>query len=145
MLGLTAALGLSLSWRVGAAPVAVSGFSVRRPLSLQTTGSGPVGLSGCHVQAQELWCEDLVAQSHVGSSWTRDQTHPLHWQADSLPLSHRGHPVVLSLCGRFLTLGARNSTCMSLPGPWFTPLPCRSPLGTVSVCSVSVSLFLFCK
>ena len=27
-----------------------------------------------------------------GSSWPRDRTHLLHWQADSLPLSHLGSP-----------------------------------------------------
>ena len=34
----------------------------------------------------------LVAPWHVGSSWTRDHTRLLHWQADSLPLSHQGSP-----------------------------------------------------
>ena len=40
-------------------------------------------LTGSRVQAQQLWHTGLVAPRHVESSWTRDQTCPLHWQADS--------------------------------------------------------------
>ena len=48
-------------------------------------------------QAQQLWCMDLVSLQHVGSSWTfldlpRSNTYLLHWQVDSLPLSHQGNP-----------------------------------------------------
>ena len=40
-------------------------------------------------QAQELWCTGFIAPRPVGSSWTRDGTCvSLHWQVDSLPLSH---------------------------------------------------------
>ena len=34
----------------------------------------------------------LVAPRHMGSSWIRDETRLLHWQADSLSLSHQGSP-----------------------------------------------------
>ena len=40
-----------------------------------------------------VWRTGLVALRHVGSSWTRDWTHLLHWQADSLPLSYQGSPI----------------------------------------------------
>ena len=75
------------------------GLSLQWPLAadhrLET-----VGFSGGRVQAQ-WWRKDSVAQSHVGSSWTRDRSHPLHWPADSLPLSHHGHPLVFSLYDLF--------------------------------------------
>ena len=37
----------------------------------------------------------VVALQHVGSSQTRERAHFLHWQADSLPLSHQGSPLHL--------------------------------------------------
>ena len=37
----------------------------------------------------------LVALRHVGSSWIRDGTCLLHWQADSLSLRHQGNPAML--------------------------------------------------
>jgi len=41
---------------------------------------------------------------HVGSSWIRDQTR-VRLQANSLPLSHQGSPVLLTiLCGRLVWL-----------------------------------------
>ena len=42
-------------------------------------------LSSCSPSA--LWCTVLVAPWHVGSTWTRGQTH---WHMDSLPLSYQG-------------------------------------------------------
>ena len=33
----------------------------------------------------------LAVLRHVGSSWIRDQIRLLHWQVDSLPLSHQAH------------------------------------------------------
>ena len=44
-------------------------------------------------QAQQLWHMDLVAPRHVGFSRTKDLNCLLHWQADSLPLSHQGSTV----------------------------------------------------
>ena len=38
----------------------------------------------------------IVALQHVGPAGIRDQTRPLHWQADSLPLSHEGSLVFTS-------------------------------------------------
>ena len=58
--------------------------------------AGSAAFSNCNSQA--LWHRLIVAEHrlsapwHVGSSWTRDQTRLLHWQADSLPLSHQGSP-----------------------------------------------------
>ena len=50
--------------------------------------------SCCRARAQQLWCNGLSAPLHVGSSWTRDQLALclLHWQVDSLLLSHQGSP-----------------------------------------------------
>ena len=42
--------------------------------SLRSTGSRHTGFR-CGSQAQQLWCTGLVAPQHVGSSWTRAQTH----------------------------------------------------------------------
>ena len=55
------ARGFLQSWRAGLLLVALSGFSVRWPLLLQTAVSRPVGFSSCRVQAQELWSKDLGA------------------------------------------------------------------------------------
>ena len=54
-----ASRGYSLLW--------CAGFSLRWLLLLQSMGSR---LSGLH----QLWCTDLVAPRHVGSSWTRART-----------------------------------------------------------------------
>ena len=42
-------------------------------------------LNSCGAQA--------VSPQHMGSSQIRDQIH-VHWQADSLPLSHQGSPLL---------------------------------------------------
>ena len=39
-----------------------------------------------------LWSMGLAVLRHVGSSQTRDWTCLLHWQVNSLPLSHQGSP-----------------------------------------------------
>ena len=39
---------------------------------------GCAGFSSRATWAQELWCTGLVIPWHVGSSWTRDQTHFPH-------------------------------------------------------------------
>ena len=49
---------------------------------LWSRGQGPpwaqyLQLAASGAQAQSLWCLGLVAPRHVGSSWTRDQTHVL--------------------------------------------------------------------
>ena len=66
------------------------------------------GFSSCSVWAQQLqlpgsraWLRScsmgLVGPWHVRSSQIRDQTHLLHWQEDSLPLSHeRNHHVPIN-------------------------------------------------
>ena len=55
---------------------------------------GHLGFSSCGCQALEHWFNSCGAWApwYVGSSQTRDQTCLLHWQADSLPLSHQGSP-----------------------------------------------------
>ena len=40
-------------------------------------------LASFRARAQKLWCLGLVAPRHVESSWIRDQTRPLRWQAAS--------------------------------------------------------------
>ena len=42
---------------------------------MQSTGSRHMGFSSCGTRAQQLWRMGLVALWHVGSSWTRAQTH----------------------------------------------------------------------
>ena len=66
------------------------GFSLRWLLLLPSTGSRGRSFSSCGWKAVEHRCAGLVAVPHVGSSWIRDQT--LHWQVDSLWLSHQGSP-----------------------------------------------------
>ena len=83
-----AARGLSLvEANRGYSSLWCTGFSLRWLLLLQSTGSRHVGFSSCgtwaqqlwlagsRVKAQQLWRTGLVAPQHVGSSWTRDQTH----------------------------------------------------------------------
>ena len=41
------------------------------------------------MRARWLCCTGLVAPWHVGSSQTRDQARPQHWQVDSQPLKAR--------------------------------------------------------
>ena len=57
--------------------------------SLQGKWASVVEFPGSRAQAQQLWCTGLAAQQHVESSWTRDQTCVLRWQADSHPLGYQ--------------------------------------------------------
>jgi len=55
------------------------------------------GLRSCSSRALECRLNtcgtELRCRQHVGSSWITNQTLCLlHWQVDSLPLSHRGSP-----------------------------------------------------
>ena len=63
------------------------GFSCCKAQALEYSG-----FSNCGTGAQQLWETGLVDPQHAGSSQTRDRTHLLHCQADSLPLSHKGSP-----------------------------------------------------
>ena len=48
---------------------------------------------GSVIVAPKLQSPGLVAQPHMGSAWTWDQSRLLHWQADFfLPLNHQGSP-----------------------------------------------------
>ena len=62
--------------------------------------SSEVVVLGARAQAQQLWCTGLVALWHVGSSQTQGSSLylPLYWQADSLPPSHQGSLMFLSIC-----------------------------------------------
>ena len=44
-------------------------------VSAASRALGCAGFGSCNMQAQELWHMGLVAPQHVGSPWTRDQTH----------------------------------------------------------------------
>ena len=75
---------------------------------------GHEGLSSCgtwaqylqfpdsRAQAQQLWHTDLVASLACGL-FLNQKSNPclLHWQVDSLPLSHQGRPPVHFLIGLF--------------------------------------------
>ena len=52
-----------------------TGFSLRWLLLLRSIGSRSTGFSSCGTRSQQLWHTGLVAPQHVGSSWTRAQTH----------------------------------------------------------------------
>ena len=71
------------------------GFSLEWLLLLQSADSRHACLSSCSPWAQSLWHMGLVALQHVDYSKTRDQTCLLHWQADSLALSHEGSLIKL--------------------------------------------------
>ena len=84
----TAARGLSLvAVREGYSLSWCAGSSLWWLLLLWSTGSRCTGFSSCgtwaqqlwltgsRAQAQQLWHTGLVAPRHVGSSWTRAQTH----------------------------------------------------------------------
>ena len=71
-----AARGLSLVAASGGySSLRCAGFLLLWLLLLRSTGSRRAGFSSCSMQAQQLWCMGLVAPRHVGSSWTRAQTH----------------------------------------------------------------------
>ena len=58
------------------------------PMNCSPPGSSVHGIS----KAKILQWVDI--SSSRGSSWLRDWTHLLHWQADSLPLSHLAGPCI---------------------------------------------------
>ena len=80
------------------------GFTLRRLLLLQSTGSRRTGFSSCGTQAQQLWLvgsreqaqqlwrTGLVALQHVGSSWTRDRTRIPCSGRQLLNHCHQGSP-----------------------------------------------------
>ena len=76
-----AARGLSLVTAIeGQSLLQCMGFSLRWLLLLQSMVSRAhrlwqLQLAHSKVCAQQLWCISLVTLMHVGSSWTRDQTH----------------------------------------------------------------------
>ena len=49
------------------------GFSLRRLLLLQSTGSKHSGFSSCSTWTQQLWHMGFLALCHVGSSRSRDE------------------------------------------------------------------------
>ena len=51
------------------------GFSLWWLLLLRSMGSRRAGFSSYGMRVQYLWHTGLVAPQHVGSSWTRAQTH----------------------------------------------------------------------
>ena len=57
--------------------------------SLQPVGGSLPGHS-VHEISQARILEWVVISSSRGSSWSRDEPGLLHWQVDSLPLSHQG-------------------------------------------------------
>ena len=75
-------------------------FPLQWLLLLWSTARGH-SLSGCGTWAQQLWAVGFVALQHVGSFWTRDQTHvPCIGSQDALPLNYQGSPDSPFLNGR---------------------------------------------
>ena len=71
------------------------GLSLRQPHPRRSTGASALALQQLRLPVLdhrlELRLTGPAASWHVGSSGTRDPTPcPLHWQADSPPLSHQG-------------------------------------------------------
>ena len=111
-LGLQCCMSLSLVAASGCySAVAVrSGFSLRWLLLLQSTGSRArrlqqLQLPGSRAQAQLLWCMGLVDPRHV-VIFPDQGSNPclLHWQADSLPLSHQGSPFLYDTWFQYIPL-----------------------------------------
>ena len=99
VLGLSRSVGFSRAVTGGGSSlVAAVGFSLRRPLLMRSTGSGRSGFSTCGMWAPKLESTDLVLMAHeLGCSVAREifldqgsNLCPLHWQAESLPLSLQG-------------------------------------------------------
>ena len=112
MLGLVAAHGLSLVLASGGYPSSRCSGLFWWLLLLQSTGSR----AG---RPQELWRTGLVAPSSCGIFWDQGSSScPLHWQADSQPLDHQGHPISDYLRG--LNRISHLSVCLQqniLPAP----------------------------
>ena len=83
MLGLCCCESFSLV--VGATLVAVCGLSHCSGFSCY--GARALGHEASVVAAPQLWSTDSVAVAHGLSC-----SGPMHWQVDSLPLSHQGSP-----------------------------------------------------
>ena len=144
-LGLRFCVGFSLASASGATlELQCLGFSLWWLLWLWSTGSRAHGLSSCgtwaqwlwlpgfRAQAQSLWRMGLVVLRHVGSFWSEIDPCLLHWQADSLPLSHQGSPSTLTL----------KSKCFNFPVPVLCPKFCSlTPTSRISEipCSFSAS------
>ena len=73
---------------------------------------------GSRAQTQQLRHAGLVALRHVGSSWIRDQTCLMRWQADSLPLSHQRNREVGVLSHYFVAVAPLVEKIL------FSPLNC---------------------
>ena len=104
VLGLLCCAGFSLAAASrGYSPVVMHGFSLRWLLLLWGTGSRAQGLEYCSLWAQQLWLLDTgsIVMAHGLNCSTAHSIFPdqglnpclLHWQADSLPLSHQGSPL----------------------------------------------------
>ena len=80
------------------------------PTLCNPVGCSPPG-SSVHGIHQARILERVAMPSSRGSSPPRDRTWSPAWQADSLPLSHRGFAFLLSLFGTFVP-------CVSPGSPW---------------------------
>ena len=78
------------------------GFSYCRAPAFSTQASGVAahGLSSCNSWALEHRLSSCGTQAlapwRVGSSWTRSNPCPLHWQVGSYPLYHQESPITVS-------------------------------------------------
>ena len=78
----------------GLSPVGASGGHSSSRCAGLYHGLSCCGAQAPDAQAQQLWLTGLVAPRHVGSSQNQGSNPcPLHWQADSQPLRHRGSPI----------------------------------------------------
>ena len=86
--------------------VAVPGFSAPWLLLFQSVDPQTCGPHSCSPWALEHRLNSCGAWAlqYVKSSWIRNRTRVscLHWQADSLPLSHQGSPPLFSFSLDFL-------------------------------------------
>ena len=101
-----AALAFLWLWLVGVALLLrCTGFSFQGHL-LGSTGYGLVGFSSCGSQAWEQRLSSSGAQVACGILPDKGSNlRSLHWQEDSLPLSHQGSPKVTGIfctCAFFL-------------------------------------------
>ena len=113
-------------------------FSLRWLLSSQSIGSRPTVFSSCSARAWQLWFPGSRDQApglsySVACGIFLDQgsnTYLLHWQVDSLPLSHQGSPCVVYLdMGQFICDAPKSQVAMSLTK---TILNAKCLLGCIS-------------